>query len=178
MPLLIDCYNLLHAEKPPALAGLDVAGLCRALGHTRWVREPITVVCDGQPSPLNQVESPVASVTVSYSGGHRTADQLIIHTVDHDSAPRRLTVVSSDRAIQKAARRRRARVMSSETFLHHLAQHLARREPPPGAEKPSPEDMPAGEVDRWLERFGYDMGRERAEPADPEADPDVPWPPW
>jgi len=187
MGLLIDCYNLLHAEKPPALAGLEAAGLCRRLARSPWAGERIVVVCDGRAHPLGLTESPTGAVELRYSGPHRTADEVIVELIEAETAPRRLTVVSSDRAIQKAGRRRRAQVLSSEEFLHELARPTDRC-PPRGAEKPDPNEMPAAEVDRWLVRFGYEPAHppapekqeeaDRASQVEPEEDPDVPWPPF
>jgi hypothetical protein len=187
MPLLIDCYNVLHAEKPPLLAGLDVAGLCRALGRSGWARESIVVVCDGEASPLGLTESPVATVELVYSGAHRTADRVIIDRINRDTAPRRLLVVSTDHEIRQAARRRAAGVQRSETFLHTLARQLGRpRSIPPADEKPNPADISEAEVDRWLEQFGYEPAAAsshwqspppKADDLRPEDDPDVPWPP-
>ena len=185
MPLLIDCYNLLHAEKPPALAGLDTAGLCRLLGRSRWAGQRIVVVCDGRPAPLGLVESPTPAVELVYSGPHRSADAVLIELIERDTGPRRLTLASSDRAIQKAARRRRARVLTSEGFLHELATQLRGNPLPPanGLDKPDPGRMPPGEVKAWLKHFGYETDTPPAERApeasdfEPERDPDVPWPP-
>lgn len=163
MSLLIDCYNVLHAQMPPALAGLDVAGLCRALSRSRWGRDrqaAIVVVCDGKPSPLGLVESPVAGIELVYSGPNRTADAVIMERIAAHSSPRRLWVISSDREIRQAARHHRAHDQSSEAFLHALAKELARpRAETPVEEKPAPDNIPPAEVEAWL-----------AHVADPDAD--------
>jgi len=183
MPLLVDCYNVLHAEKPPRLAGLTTAWLCRALARSRWAGEPMVVVCDGRASPLELTASPVAAVELVYSGADRTADRVIMDHIAGDTAPRRLMVVSSDHEIQQAARRRRARYLTSESFLHTLAKHL--NEPAstgrePG--KPDPGDLSRAEIDAWLQHFGYQTSEPPAPPPQPsdlrpEDDPETPWPP-
>ncbi|NBC10130.1 MAG: hypothetical protein GVY24_00145, partial [Planctomycetes bacterium] len=80
--LIIDCYNVLHTPMPPMLAGLDEAGLCRALARTRWVDRTggIVVVADGKPKPLPDdrsgavlEQSPVAGVELWWSGPGRSA---------------------------------------------------------------------------------------------------------
>lgn len=157
MPLIVDCYNVLHTTMPPMLAGLDEAGLCRALARTPWASGPITVVADGRVKPLGVVESPVDAVDLVYAGSHRSADDLIIDLIDADSAPRRLTVVSSDRQIRAAARRRRAKDMTSDTFIDKLCGHLRRHKagpPPPG--RPRVEPLPPEIVDRWKKHFGIE----------------------
>ncbi|MEM6855830.1 MAG: NYN domain-containing protein [Planctomycetota bacterium] len=158
MPLILDCYNVLHVTMPPMLAGLGEAGLCHALGRTTWAaRGDIMVVADGRPKPLGVAESPVAAVDLVYSGSHRSADDLIIDLINAHSAPRRLTVVSSDRVIRAAARRRKARDLSSEDFIdqlcHQLRQHAA--DPPPTG-RPNIAPLPPELVQRWRDAFEID----------------------
>jgi len=183
VPLLVDCYNVLHTEKPPLLAGLTTARLCRALATSRWAGEPIVVVCDGRPAPTEITRSPVAGVQLVYSGAERIADAVIADHIAQHTAPRRLLVVSSDHEIQQAARRRRSGHLSSETFLHYLAQ--SPREAASavaGGDKPSPTEQSRAEIDAWLQSFGYRASPSIDPPPQasdfrPEDDPDVPWPP-
>ncbi len=56
MRLIIDGYNVLHETMPPPLAGLDEAGLCRALDASVWRSKSPVVVCDGRPKPLGLTE--------------------------------------------------------------------------------------------------------------------------
>lgn len=162
MPLIVDCYNVLHATMPPMLAGLSEGGLCQALARTTWATSgggggggAITVVADGRPKPLGVTESPVAAVDLVYAGSHRSADDLIIDLIEADSAPRRLTVVSSDRVIRAAARRRRARDLSSDDFIdklcHQLRKHAAG---PPPTGRPHIAPLPPELVQRWKDAFG------------------------
>lgn len=159
MPLIVDCYNVLHLTMPPMLAGLGEAGLCHALARTTWAASggPITVVADGRPKPLGVEASPVAEVDLIYSGSHRSADDLIIDLINADSAPRRLTVVSSDRVIRAATRRRRARDLTSEDFINQLCEQLrkhAQGPPPPG--RPHFAPLPPELVQRWKNAFGFE----------------------
>ncbi len=158
MPLLIDCYNVLHAEKPASLAGLGEASLCGLLAASPWAKGGVTVVCDGRPKPHSPDAGAVGAVVLIFSGAGRSADDVIIELVEKDTSPRRLTVVSSDRAIRRAARRRKARDLSSEDFLSRLARAV-RGGGAGGATSPGkPAAGPLGEeqVDRWLEWFGID----------------------
>jgi predicted RNA-binding protein with PIN domain len=157
MSLIVDCYNVTHATMPPMLAGLDEAGLCRALARSRWAGRPITVVADGRPKPLGVTESPVAEVDLVYAGSSRSADDLIIRLIDQHSAPKRLTVVSSDRQIRAAARRRRARDLPSDQFIDKLAHQLRQAHAaPPRPGRPSVAPLPPELVERWKDVFGID----------------------
>ncbi|MEO0514048.1 MAG: NYN domain-containing protein [Planctomycetota bacterium] len=159
MSLIIDCYNVLHTTMPPMLAGLSEAGLCHALARTTWATAaggPITVVADGRPKPLGVAESPVAAVDLVYAGSHRSADDLIIDLINAHSAPRRLTVVSSDRVIRAAARRRRARDMASDDFVDKLCHQLRRHgQGPPPTNRPAVSPLPPELVQRWRDAFGF-----------------------
>jgi len=117
MPLIIDCYNLLHAPMPPNLAGLEERRLCALLAASPWAKQPITIVCDGSVKPGGLATSPNPEVDLIYSGPGRSADTVIIEHVNQNTAPRRLTVATNDRAIQKAVRTRKARVMSIDRFV-------------------------------------------------------------
>jgi predicted RNA-binding protein with PIN domain len=160
VPLIVDAYNVLHTTMPPGLAGLDERWLCLALARSVWGGDRVVVVCDGSVKPHGPAVSPVESVELIYSGPGRSADDVIVAMIGVNTAPRMLTVVSSDREIQKAARRRRCRVMSSDQLVHVLAAGS------PGAssaQQGGEKDQPAGplsedEVQQWLERFGIEPG--------------------
>ena len=159
MSLIVDCYNVLHVDMPPLLAGLDEGRLCVALGRTPWADAPITVVADGRPKPLRAAVSPDPAVELVFAGSHRSADDLIIQMIRQHSAPRRLTVVSSDREIRAAARKRRARDLSSEDFIHKLTRYadrgLAGPRLPPRPGRPHVDPLPPELVQRWKRAFGF-----------------------
>jgi predicted RNA-binding protein with PIN domain len=161
MPLLVDCYNVLHAEMPPSLAGLDEAGLCIALSRSRWAGQRVVVVCDGRVKPHGPAASPKEGVELVYSGPRCTADDVIIEMIGADSAPRRLAVVSNDRQIQKAARRRRCQVISCEEFIRGLAGDQAsggKKKAEAGASRRPSGPLTPGQVDFWLKEFGVSQG--------------------
>jgi predicted RNA-binding protein with PIN domain len=157
--LLIDCYNLIHAPMPAALAGLDESRLCRLLAGSAYREGRIVVVCDGVVKPGGPAFSPVPEVEIVYSGPGRSADAVIEQMVDQDSAPRRVSVVSDDRQVRKAARRRRCRILSCQDLAHELVSVLAARASTSGAGKPDASGLSGAEVDRWVETFeGDDEG--------------------
>jgi hypothetical protein len=175
MPLIIDTYNVLHTVGvlPPELAGVDVPALVRLIDRSRYRTERIDLVCDGsppdQPVPISGPGAGVkpvtgppstltvpANVTIRYSGKGREADEVIAMLVRHSTSPRRLMVVSSDKAILKAARKRKCKTLSSEEFLQHLVTDA---EVVPRTSGPVPK--PAGslsdhQVEAWLSVFGVD----------------------
>ena len=154
--LLIDCYNLLHAPMPPGLAGLEEARLCQLLARTEFRTDRIVVVCDGTVKPGGLARSPVGEVELVYAGREQTADELLIQMVNENTAPRRLTVCSDDRQIQKAARRRRARICSNADLIHHLCRLGVNPSRTGDRTKATSQSLDEDQVRRWAEEFGLD----------------------
>jgi hypothetical protein len=170
MALIIDGYNLLHATGIVG-RGLGPGGLERAraallnfLAASVDPRElPRTVVVfDAREAPSGRpriVEH--KGLTVRFASGHESADALIEELVRGDSSPRRLTVVSSDHRVQRAARRRKATAVDSDRWFAELAQ--ARRERSRAAASgpaARPGDLPLdpAQVEYWLAQFGGGAG--------------------
>ncbi len=110
--------------------GLEVGrgGLCRLMGKFASSKkdEKVRVVFDGAP-PYGPLAEQIHDerIDVKYAVG-RTADDVIIEYISADSAPRRLTVVSTDREIRTAARHRRCKTETSEDFAKTLVRMLER----------------------------------------------------
>lgn len=165
MRLVVDGNNFLMADLPAAVAGIGEAALCRLLGRSSYAGKAgdVIVVMDGGPDPLRVSRSPVENVELRLAGHGREADDVIIELIDACSAPKRLTVVSTDRKVRAAARRRRCRSLTSEQFGHELARLVGRlnrgKTASQYAENKAPGKPPANlsqaDVDRWLEEFGF-----------------------
>ena len=160
MPVVIDGNNLLYAvraiEGPVSATGRST--LCATVEN--WARrrnERVHLVFDG-PAPPGVRAKQAASrvIQVTYSGHGVTADAVVSTILETDSAARRLTVVSSDRAVMKAAKRRRARPIRSEDFWALLRRDLSR----PGRRRVEPREKEAGlgpqAAEQWLDEFGLD----------------------
>lgn len=155
MPLLIDTYNVLHTTGvlPPEMAGIDVGGLIRLISSSRYGRQLVTLVCDGT-GPMPSSGGLPRRIAVRFAGPGREADDLILELIEAASDRRRITVVTSDRAVATAARKRRCRTITSQTFLGQLLADAQTRPKPP-------DDRPTGRldkkrVDQWIEQFGLD----------------------
>lgn len=161
MRLLIDGYNLMHAAGIIG-RGVGPGGLERSrLALLNFVAESLdedqraaaTVVFDARGAPRGLPPTLVhRGVTVRFAAGYEEADELIEELIRAESAPRRLTVVSADHRLQRAARRRRATAIDSEQWY---ADVLRRREQRPRVVPPAKPDQPptAGEVEFWLAQF-------------------------
>jgi uncharacterized protein len=164
MSLIIDGYNLMHAAgllgrrhgpgvlEKARLALLNV--LAESLDPAEVPRT--TVVFDAKHAPAGVESMHVHhGLTVRFAAEHEEADELIEELIRTDSAPRRLTVVSSDHRVQTAARRRRAAAVASEEWFEALLLARRRRkQTPPPKEAKRDSAMPESEVDFWLREFG------------------------
>jgi len=167
MALLIDGYNLLHAIGllGPGLGpgGLErsraalVAHLAASLPPEELAQTTVVFDAAGAPADLPSVLKS-GGLTICFAIGYEDADTRIEELIRTEPNPRRLLVVSSDHRIQRAARRRKATAVDSQTWYDELVrQRQQGREPAPQGhaapakpEGPVPED----EVAYWLGQFG------------------------
>ena len=157
--LLIDAYNVLHETGvlPQEFADIDIPGLVGLLQLTRYAGTPTTIVCDGvRPGAGHGGPSAtvIGDAKVLYAGGGREADDEIERLLEVTSHASRLLVVSSDKRIQRAAKRRRAGWTRSATFLAEIARDLDRK-----TVEPLPKwvhEIPLGGegVAAWMREFG------------------------
>lgn len=122
---LIDGYNLLHSLRS------EEDDFPRDFGHGRKrlvdllsqyaIRESarVTVYFDGTPGRGRDVDLARPSLAIEYTG-EGEADEAIRVRVATSAHPKRLHVVSSDRAIATACRGEGARVIDSPSFARRL----------------------------------------------------------
>jgi len=158
MPLIVDTYNVLHVVGilPPEMAGIDTRELIDLLRSSRYAHKKSTLVCDGIPHE-HAPQGRFGPIIVKYAGSNRLADDVIASLVADSSVPRRLIVISSDREIIRAARRRRCKCLSSEEFLRQLLHDAQRDQAAPTFERPSG-NLSEDEVRDWASEFGLDNG--------------------
>ena len=160
MPYLIDGYNLYHAacKFSEEFSHITPQTLCKLIAEDmRHLRDYATIVFDGrQPRGMSLAIEPTGYVKIIYSGPAREADELLEKLIRKNTAPRRLVMVSSDNRLRREARRRRAASVKAHDYLTTLQR---RREQPPRIPAEPPEKrhgLPNGELDQWLEMFGFD----------------------
>jgi predicted RNA-binding protein with PIN domain len=171
---LIDGYNLMHAAgaiDKHVKSGrtfhrkrrrfLDV--LAGALGVDRAKRT--TVVFDAKKPPADfPVESTYQGLSIVFALSDEDADARIERLIAKHSAPKSLTVVSTDRRIRQAANRRKARSITSEEFLDVMDRFERRESRPltaPAPDRPAasvaeqPSSADSDDADYWASVFGH-----------------------
>ena len=164
MPYLIDGNNVLYAlgdeGVPVGRVGLwHMLARARSRG-SRALRPRMTLYFDG-PDP----ERPALAAATDEGlrvrfAGRRPADELIIEAIESSSSPRRLTVVSSDRVIRRAGRRRRCRIMLSDAFAALLLDELNRPAPPPAEPREKYNGLTPEQTRAWLAELGIEDDEE------------------
>jgi len=160
VPYLIDGYNLLHAlgvlSRRTGPGGLEWArARLLALLHAAHGERSgdVTVVFDAPAARARgKSEAVVRGIHVVFAVQHDEADDLIEQLIRRSAAPRQLTVVSDDRRLQQAARRRKCVALSCAAYLEE--REKVRR---PSGQKPAVADkadgLPADELRHWLDAF-------------------------
>ena len=176
MSLIIDGYNLLHATGimgrgggPGGLERSRVAllnFLAASLEPDELSRATVVFDAGGAPPGLPRTVEH-RGITVRYASQYESADDLIEELIKADTAPRSLTVVSSDHRIQRAAARRKAKAIDSDRWYADLVRRRREKEKKGPSEPDKPRlPMTAAEVDRWLKEFAVETPDEQAEEFD------------
>ena len=164
MSLLIDGYNVLHIAGILG-RGVGPGSLQRSrlamLNFLAESLEPVeisrmTVVFDARnPPPGMPRVIDHRGITVRFAAQHDNADALIEELIRADSAPRRLTVVSSDHRIQRAARRRKARAVDADVWYAEVLRRRRERQKslPESAVRPAV-PLLEEDVNYWIRQFG------------------------
>ena len=172
MRYLIDGYNLMHARGMMAPRfgpnGLRNArrrflnDLAAALGPVESAR--CTVVFDAsQPPPGARREEIEKGLNIIFAVDEDDADARIESLIASHPAPKRLTVVSSDLRLRRAALRRGAVSLTADAFAVSLDGRRSRRSPPQLPSTPGSDDRirrlrergpSPSEAADWLVVFG------------------------
>ena len=157
--IIIDGHNLLHSivnisEEAESIN--DVQLCCIISRYLRAIREKGEIIFDGTgPRDKSQFDN-IANLEVLFAGLGSDADTVIENKIKASTAPKRLSIVSSDRRLRDAARARRATAVKSEIFWGNLQKQLKRKKPvkEPEAKRVG---LSESETKQWLEFFGIEQ---------------------
>ncbi|MEJ5340798.1 MAG: NYN domain-containing protein [Thermogutta sp.] len=180
---LIDGYNFLNCAgievKDSGAAGITPLGVARQalldflVEHLtpEEARETLVVFdAHSPPRPL-PTEFEYCGISVKFAVRYPDADSLLERLINEHTSPRKLTVISSDHRIQRAARRRRAKFVDSEKWYRELLIRASYRGPtsPRSSDAASKlPDVSNMNTEDWLRLLGVS---EDATSEDPEAIP-------
>jgi len=159
MPFIIDGYNLLHSvqKHPDTVGPISDVQLCHMIGkYLRIVADAAEIVFDGLGPPEKTPFENVYNTDIIFSGTRNDADTIIENKIAANSAPKRLTVVSSDNRIRMAAKARKAVSLKSEIFWLDLLRKIDDKKT---VKEPyqKRQGLSESETDHWLKIFELDQ---------------------
>lgn len=156
--IIIDGYNLLWTIRKvnEDYESFSDVQLCWVLSrYFRLIRENGQIVFDGTGPPDKSGFENIRDLEVLFAG-QSSADTVIEEKIKASTAPRRLTIISSDRRLRKAAHAKKATAVKSEVFWIDVQKQLMRKR---GAKEPPGKRMglTESETERWLKFFGLEQ---------------------
>ncbi len=154
--IIIDGLNLLHSivKLSDDVESINDVQLCWIVSrYLRAIRKQGEIIFDGTgPRDKSQFDN-IANLEVLFAGLGSDADTVIENKIKASTAPKRLSIVSSDRRLRDAARARRATAVKSEVFWDNLQKQLKRKKTvkEPEAKRVG---LSESETKQWLEFFG------------------------
>ncbi len=157
MPVIIDGYNLLRAIEKLGLTEITDVKMCHVISQYLKSNEEWGVVVFDGIGPRDKSAFHFSHVDVIFSGANVEADAIIEKEIAESSAPKKLLVVSSDRRIRFAAKKRHAPDIKSDAFWHQIIQFMAIRTRERGRTEPREkfEGISEAETEQWLKIFGF-----------------------
>ena len=159
MPIIIDGHNLLwsiHKPGEDSESFTDVK-LCYIIGrYLKLIDQNGEIVFDGKGPPDKSGFDNISNLEVLFAGLATDADTVIEDKIKANTAPRRLTVVSSDRRVRDAARARKAKAIKSDVFWNNLQKQLRCKKT---IKEPTAKQLglSEGETEQWLKFLGLDQ---------------------
>jgi len=155
---IIDGHNLLHSMQKADEGSESVSdvGLCRIIGrYLKLTGQSGTIVFDGTGPRDKSGFDDISNLEVFFAGLGNDTDTVIEDKIGSSTAPR-LTIVSSDRRLRKAARARKAISVKSEVFWNNIQKQLSRKK---AAKEPAAKrrGLSESETKQWLEFFGLEQ---------------------
>ena len=156
---IIDGHNLLHSiqKVDESSESISEVQLCRIIGrYLKLISQSGEIIFDGTGPRDKSGFDDISNLEVFFAGLGTDTDTVIEDKIRASTAPKRLTIVSSDRRLRKAARTRKATSLKSEVFWNNIHKQLTRKrtEKEPPAKR---QGLTDGETEQWLEFFGLEQ---------------------
>jgi len=157
--IIIDGHNLLHAirkteEDSQALSDVQ---LCLIIGrYLKLISKHGEIIFDGTGPRDKSGFDNISNLEVFFSGQGTDTDSVIEDKIRASTAPKGLTIVSSDRRLRRAAQTRKATAIKSEDFWNNLQKRFRRKKAP---REPAGKHLglTESETQQWLEFFGLEQ---------------------
>jgi predicted RNA-binding protein with PIN domain len=156
--LIIDGYNLLHTAQNLLEESTEITDvqLCKIIGEFLYrTKGKGSIIFDGTGPRDKSGFNNLFNLEVAFSGSNREADDVIEQLILKNTAPRNLSVISSDRRIKDAANKRKANAVDCVDFWMDMLKQLEKKQ----KQTPEPKEKFIGltdaETEFWLKEFGF-----------------------
>lgn len=159
MPVLIDGHNLLHSiyKAQEEAEAINDVQLCWIVGrYLKMTGETGEIIFDGVGPRDKSGFDDISNLEVSFAGRGTDTDTVIEEKIRASTAPKRVTVVSSDRRLRRAAQARKATAKKSEDFWN-LVQKRLRRKKTVAEPIEKRLGLTESETEQWLKIFGIEQ---------------------
>jgi len=158
MPFIIDGHNLLKMLQAgdEQFELINDVRMCYIIArYLKKSNQKAQIVFDGTGPTDKQRFENIENLEVFFAGPAKEADDIIENKINASSAARNLTLVTGDRKILAAARRRKAGTIKPKLFWEQLQKHLSkpRKFREPLAKR---HGITESETDQWMKLFGID----------------------
>lgn len=173
MAILIDGYNLLFASGIFGAERGERGGESSRRALLEFLAEVLpaaelprtTIVFDAAEAPPGLPrEFTHERIRVLFAPRKTEADELLERLIEQERDPRKLTVVSSDHRVQRAARRRRAAYIDSDVWYAEKVRERRQRDAPAREETKPERALDDQEVASWLREFGLPPPKRPSQP--------------
>ena len=156
---IIDGHNLLYSivKISDDISSVNDLQLCWFISrYLKTIREKGEIIFDGTGPRDKTPFDNITNLEVLFAGLGTDADTLIENKIKANTAPKRLSIVSSDRRLRDAARTRKATAIKSEVFWDNLQKQLSQKKPvkEPEAKRSG---LTESETRQWLDIFGIEQ---------------------
>lgn len=157
--IIIDGHNLLHSivKTSDDSSSINDLQLCWILSrYMKAAGETGEIIFDGTGPRDKTPFDNIANLEVFFAGLGNDADTVIEDKIKANTAPKRLSIISSDRRLRDAARTRKATAIKSEVFWDNLQKQLRQKKPvkEPEAKRSG---LTESETRQWLDIFGIEQ---------------------
>lgn len=156
--LLIDGYNLLHSVQNLLDQSTEITDdqLCRVIGEYLYrTKGKGSIIFDGTGPKDKSVFNNLFNLEVLFSGPNREADDVIEKLIQQNTAPRNLSVISSDRRIKQAAEKRKAAAVDCVDFWMEVLKQIEKKQKQQAEPQEKFIGLTNAETEYWLREFGF-----------------------
>jgi predicted RNA-binding protein with PIN domain len=156
--LLVDGYNLLRAVQSLTDQSFNITDiqLCQIVAEYIYrTRKKGCVVFDGIGPRDKSGFNNLFNLEVVFSGTSHEADDIIEKLILENTAPKSLSVISSDRRIKTAAKKRKADAVDCVAFWTGLIKQLEKKKRTPAEPQAKFVGISEAETEYWLREFGF-----------------------